>query len=121
LNGQTPTNIDNGILTAEEASQLELNGTELVVLSACETGLGEVRNGEGVYGLQRAFKTAGAENILMSLCKVPDEQTKELMSTFYSNWLSGKSKRTAFRENQQSLRVKYPEPIYWGSFIMIGK
>lgn len=91
-----------------------------MVLSACETGLGEVKNGEGVYGLQRGFLVAGSRYILMSLWKVEDEATSELMTRFYRYWLDGTDIHEAFRKAQDNLRQKYTHPYYWGGFILLG-
>ncbi len=91
------------------------------MLSACETGLGEVKNGEGIYGLQRAFKVSGAKTILMSLWKVDDTATQELMTSFYDTWLKSGDKRQAFRQAQQQLRDKYKRPEDWGAFVMVGE
>lgn len=110
----------DGVLTAYEAMNLKLDHTELVVLSACETGLGEVKAGEGVYGLQRSFLVAGAQNVIMTLFKVNDQVTQELITTFYKYWLSTGNKRLAFSMAKKQVKNKYPEPIFWGSFVMIG-
>ncbi|MFT7034669.1 MAG: CHAT domain-containing protein [Cyclobacteriaceae bacterium] len=113
-------NIDDGILTAYEAMNMNLDQTELVVLSACETGLGEIEAGEGVYGLQRAFLVAGARTIIMSLFKVSDEATQKLMIQFYKNWLETGNKRESFIQAKKTIRDEFKDPIYWGPFIMIG-
>jgi CHAT domain-containing protein/Tfp pilus assembly protein PilF len=123
----TPADMDDGVLTAFEATQLNLQGTELVVLSACETGLGESQNGEGVFGLRRALQEAGAESVLMSMWSVPDQETQELMTLFYRKWLGGKNKHEALREAQSELRAtvkaRYGRDLayYWGAFVLVGR
>jgi CHAT domain-containing protein/Tfp pilus assembly protein PilF len=119
--GKPVTGVENGILFADDVAGMDLVGAQLVVLSACETGLGEVNNSEGVFGLQRAFKLAGAETLIMSLWGVNDQATSELMKSFYEKWLSGKSKQEAFKEAQRELRARpeYSSPFYWAAFVMI--
>ena len=128
LEGKTPSaDMDDGVLTAYEATQINLQGTELVVLSGCETGLGESKNGEGVFGLRRALQEAGAETVLMSMWSVPDQETQELMTLFYQKWLGGKEKHEALREAQSELRAtvkaRYGRdlPYYWGAFVLVGR
>jgi len=114
---------DDGVLTALEASNLDLRGTKLVVLSACETGLGEVKNGEGVFGLRRAFVVAGAETLLMSLWQVADEATKDLMTSYYNRLSRGESRSEALRQTQLAM-LKDPKtahPFFWAAFISSGE
>lgn len=119
---------DKGILTAEKVLTLPLQGTDLVVLSACQTGIGDITSGEGVFGLQRAFSIAGARNLIMSLWSVPDSETRDLMVRFYQNWLGGMTKRKALAEATRAqledardvTGERYPNPYYWAGFIISG-
>lgn len=118
--GSAAMNSEDGILTAAEAMTLNLDQTDLVVLSACESGRGTVQAGEGVYGLQRALQVAGARTVVMSLFKVEDNVTFELMQGFYQRWLNSPDRRTALADAKRELKKQYPDPIYWGGFIMLG-
>ena len=136
---------DDGVLTAKEISLLDLRGLDLLVLSACQTGLGKV-TGDGVFGLQRGFKKAGATTMLMSLWKVDDKATRLLMTYFYSNLMSGMSKHASLIKAQEQLRKTemesvsrnrrgvgarakrakknqqkktYSDPYYWAAFILL--
>ena len=113
-------NSSDGVLTAYEAMNMSLDNTDLVVLSACETGLGEVTHGEGVLGLQRSFQVAGAQTVIVSLFKVSDEVTQKLMVSFYQNWLQTKNIYTSFTFAKKDVMKEYPNPKYWGAFIIIG-
>ena len=112
---------ENGILTAEDVTGLDLLSTELVVLSACDTGLGDITLGEGVYGLRRAFMLAGARTLVMTLWKVPDQETRELMVDFYRRILAGGGRAVALRAAQLALKARNPDPLYWGAFICQGE
>jgi CHAT domain-containing protein len=120
LRGESPQLAGVGLLTAEDVTGLDLRNTELVVLSACETALGEVRTGEGVFGLRRSFFLAGARTLIMSLWKVPDESTTYLMKHYYQLLLAGRGRAQALREAQLAMMVRYPDPYYWGAFICQG-
>jgi CHAT domain-containing protein/Tfp pilus assembly protein PilF len=125
--GAPISGIEDGVLTAYQVSQLDLQGTELVVLSACETGLGEQSNSEGVFGLRRGLQEAGADAVMMSMWSVPDRETQELMALFYAKWLSGLDKPEALRQAQlkerEVVRQRYNKdlPFYWGAFVLISR
>jgi CHAT domain-containing protein len=113
---------EDGYLSAYETSFLNLENTKLVVLSACETGRGLMKDGDGIFGLKQGCLNAGAENIIMSLWKVDDKVTQEFMSLFYEIWLNEKTTiRQAFSKTQLEIKAKYPEPYYWGAFILVGE
>ena len=122
LRGAKMEGVEDGILTAKEISQMDLRGTDLLALSACQTGLGEV-SGEGVFGLQRGFKKAGVNSILMSLWEVDDEATSLLMTSFYKELARGKSKSDALKAAQKAVRSHkgkdFSSPFYWASFILL--
>ena len=108
---------EDGVLTAYEISQLDLSNSQLITLSACETALGDIEDNEGVYGLQRAFKMAGAQRLLMSLWKVPDKETSELMLIFYTYLLQGDDASNALHNTQLAMKEKYA-PYYWAGFVL---
>jgi CHAT domain-containing protein/Tfp pilus assembly protein PilF len=119
-NGSNPNEEDDGILSALEISNMDLSNTDIVVLSACETGLGDIEGSEGVYGLQRAFKMAGVYIIVMSLWKVPDAETAEFMNLFYQNWMKDNQVRKAFTFAQRAMQEKYKEePLKWAAFVLV--
>jgi CHAT domain-containing protein len=116
------------VLTALEAGNLDLTGTELVVLSACNTGQGEVPSSEGVFGLRRALEEAGAQSVMMSLWSVPDKETLELMKLFYAKWLGGMEKHEALKQAQLEMRQRvrsehdgHDLPYYWAAFVLVGR
>ncbi|MCP4443257.1 MAG: CHAT domain-containing protein [Aureispira sp.] len=117
--GALPKGVDDGILTAYEVAGLDLYNTDLVILSACESGKGTINDMEGVLGLQRAFRLAGSQHVIVSLWKVPDEATAELMELFYKYHLKGYSIYTAFRKAQKEMSTFYENPYYWASFMLI--
>lgn len=118
--GKPIAGVEDGILTAYEVSNLYLPGTKLAVLSACETGLGDVQGSEGVYGLQRAFKIAGVENLVMSLWKVPDAETALFMQEFYRNLFAKQTVSAAFYNTQQVMKNKYRnDPYKWAGWVLV--
>src|SRR5581483_10019796 len=118
--GSPPAEAEDGLLTAEDVTGMDLLDTELVVLSACETGLGQVHVGEGVFGLRRAFAVAGAKRLVMSLWKVPDQQTKELMIDFYARVLDGQGVSDSLRGAQMAMMKRHLLPYFWGAFVCLG-
>jgi CHAT domain-containing protein len=110
--------IDDGVLTAQEVSNIDMRKTDLVVMSACETGLGDIKGSEGVYGLQRAFKMAGVNYMIMSLWQVPDKETEEFMTKFYKKLIKKNNIKQAFAETQKEMRKKY-DPYFWAAFVLV--
>ena len=117
--GKPIPEVENGILTAFEVAELDLSNTSLVVLSACETGLGDIFSSEGVFGLQRAFKSAGVKQLLISLWNVPDQKTAELMNLFYQNFINGSPPAEALSKAQRTMVEKKYSPLDWGGFILL--
>lgn len=113
-----PSDIDDGILTAQEISQLNLQNLQLTVLSACQTGTGTLQE-DGVFGVQRGFKKAGAHTLVMSLWSVNDAATRLMMTSFYEALLGGLPRHQAFLKAQKTVRETYPQPHYWAPFIML--
>ena len=111
----------SALATALELAGLNLWGTQLVVLSACDTGRGDVKHGQGVYGLRRAFIVAGAETVVMSLWKVNDDITHVLMEDYYRNLLAGQGRAAALHEAMRLLRRSHPHPYFWAPFIALGR
>lgn len=121
-NGIPYMNMEDGVLTSYEIANMNLKNTELVVLSACETGLGDISDSEGVYGLQRAFKIAGAKNILMSLWNVDDEATSVLMYEFYTNLLikhSSISESLQLAQQYIRTQTKFRDPYFWAGWVLL--
>jgi CHAT domain-containing protein len=111
---------DDGILTAAEVSNMDLSQTKLVVLSACETGLGKIEGSEGTFGLKRGFKLAGVEQMIVSLWSVPDKETMELMTLFYTDLTKTLNPVISFEKAQKEMRNKYPtEPEKWAGFVLV--
>jgi CHAT domain-containing protein len=113
---------EDGVFTALEASSLNLWGTQLVTLSACDTGVGEVRNGDGVYGLRRAFFLAGAQTLVMSMWPVSDYVTRQIMTSYYTGLSQGLGRGEALRRTQLAVmrHAGRRHPFYWASFIQAG-
>lgn len=123
VNNASNLNSENdGFLSAQEIARMDLSNLDLTVLSACETGLGKIDGSEGVFGLQRAFKQAGAKSLLMSLWKVPDEETASLMNQFYDNYFHKRlSKSMALKMAQNEMKLKNKSPFTWGGFILLER
>jgi CHAT domain-containing protein/Flp pilus assembly protein TadD len=112
---------DDGLLTAFEVCGLSLENTQLVVLSACKTRIGDVDASDGVFGLQRAFKLAGSKNLVMSLWSGTEEATADFMTAFYLEWVATDNVSASFKSAQKKMIVKYQQPVYWGGFLIVGR
>jgi CHAT domain-containing protein len=111
---------EDGILTGAQVALLNLKKTKLVVLSACETGLGKIEGGEGVFGLKRAFKLAGVEQIIVSLWEVPDQETMQLMTLFYEDLAKTQNAIVSFEKAQKEMCKRYPtQPDLWAGFVLV--
>ena len=110
--------IEDGVVTAQEVTNMDLRKTSMAVLSACETGLGDIKETEGVYGLQRSLKMAGVKYIIMSLWQVPDAETVEFMEKLYSKFVITKNIRQSFKDAQKDMSQKY-DPFYWAAFVLL--
>jgi CHAT domain-containing protein len=118
--GVSASGFQDGILTAREIGDLNLQGTRLAILSACESGLGETKSSEGVYGLQRAFKVAGARHVLVTLWKIPDSrETQEFVGQFCHRWLASGDARVALRETQLDFSKRGKNVQVWGAWVLI--
>ena len=111
--------VEDGILTADEISRLDLSANKLIVLSACNTGLGDIDNVDGVFGLQRGLKRAGAKTVLMALWKVPDKETNDLMRMFYKELLNGNTPQQSLKSAQKQMMAEGKTPYYWAGFILL--
>jgi CHAT domain-containing protein len=112
---------ENGLLTALEVAAMDLWGTQLVVLSACDTGRGLVKRGQGVYGLRRALRIAGAETLVMSLWKVGDDSTRDLMTRYYEKLVAGEGRAEAMQHAMKEVRAERPDPNDWAPFFVLGR
>ena len=109
----------DALLSSYEISSLDLSGTELVVLSACDTGLGDTLSGGEIFGLRRAFQIAGAHSVLLTMWNAPEHETTELIDLFYANWLAGSDVHAALRAAQATVRSETKQPYFWGAFVLI--
>ena len=118
LGFDVPDGVEDGLLLSKEISEIDLSNVEIVILSACDTGLGDIKE-DGVFGLQRAFKLAGVNSIIMSLWEIDDNITSVFMDSFYNNLLSGMSHHSAFKKAQIEIRQRFPDPYYWAAFMLL--